>query len=478
MSARILVVDDVVANVTLLKAKLQAAFYTVLTATSGAEALAVAARERPDLILLDVMMPEMDGYEVCRRLKATPELSHIPVVMVTALDQRSDRLRGLEAGADDFLTKPPNDMALFARVRNRVRFKLMIEELRLRNETMREVNPQNCPCQRIEQNIGRIVIGEARPTRAEAIADALRTKFGAECVIAGDGGAVLATAASDPAPELFIISCNLAADAGDSLCAELRARPATRRAAIIVVAETDDYASVSRALDLGANDYLMRPIDEAELIARTRAQIARERYTARLRAEADANYEMALRDPLTSLYNRRYADQHLRRVLSRNARDGAPAAALLLDLDRFKSINDTYGHGAGDEVLVEFSRRFERSLRAIDLCARYGGEEFLALLPETYDAEAVDVANRIRAEIADAPFKVSGHGEISVTVSIGVATGRGFPEQNQEPAVFDLLSRADEALYVSKANGRNRVSLASPPPSPAPPPSTAAAAGA
>src|SRR6266436_2479822 len=132
MSARILVVDDVDINVKLLGAKLASEYFDVLTASNGAAALAVCAVERPDLVLLDVMMPEMDGFEVCRRLKADPATSHIPVVMVTALSDAADRLTGLEAGADDFLTKPVNDIALFARVRSLVRLKRMMEEWRLR----------------------------------------------------------------------------------------------------------------------------------------------------------------------------------------------------------------------------------------------------------------------------------------------------------------------------------------------------------
>ncbi|MCH8189337.1 MAG: response regulator, partial [Proteobacteria bacterium] len=134
MSARILVVDDQPLNVKLLEAKLTAEYYNVVTAAGGVEALEKASDVCPDLILLDVMMPGMDGYEVCQRLKGDPELNHIPVVMVTALDAVADRIRGIDAGADDFLTKPINDVALFARVRSLLRMKLALDELRLRDD--------------------------------------------------------------------------------------------------------------------------------------------------------------------------------------------------------------------------------------------------------------------------------------------------------------------------------------------------------
>src|SRR6201985_2297751 len=139
MTARILVVDDIEANVRLLEAKLSAEYYEVLTACDGPTALAMAAAEKPDIILLDVMMPGMDGFSVCRRLKDDAETRHIPVVLVTALDGRADRVAGLEAGAGDFLTKPIDDVMLFARVRSLTRLKAVIDELREREASGRRI---------------------------------------------------------------------------------------------------------------------------------------------------------------------------------------------------------------------------------------------------------------------------------------------------------------------------------------------------
>src|SRR5512142_673296 len=172
MSARIMVVDDVPANVKLLEARLSAEYFDVITAMSGKEALALCERAECDLVLLDVMMPDMDGFEVCRRLKTNPATHHIPVVMVTALDQPSDRVRGLEVGADDFLTKPVNDMALVARVRSLTRLKMVTDELRMRAMTSREIGLENPEREAVTEagRNGRILVVDDRPSSYERIA--------------------------------------------------------------------------------------------------------------------------------------------------------------------------------------------------------------------------------------------------------------------------------------------------------------------
>src|SRR6188474_3720740 len=172
MTARILVVDDIAANVKLLEARLTAEYFDVATAMSGTEALSICERAQCDIVLLDVMMPEMDGFEVTRRLKANPATHHIPVVMVTALDQPSDRVRGLEAGADDFLTKPVSDVALIARVRSLARLKMMTDELRMRAVTSREIGIQDAENEAVADagRRGRVLIIDDRASSADRIA--------------------------------------------------------------------------------------------------------------------------------------------------------------------------------------------------------------------------------------------------------------------------------------------------------------------
>ena len=167
MSARVLVVDDVEPNVRLLEAKLTLEYYDVVTAGDGVTALARAAADQPDIVLLDVMMPGMDGFETCRRLKADPATRHIPVVLVTALDGREDRIRGLEAGADDFVTKPIDDVILFARVRSLVRLKQVMDELREREESGRRLGVNADGAGRLRGSGGRVLVVDDNPRQVE-----------------------------------------------------------------------------------------------------------------------------------------------------------------------------------------------------------------------------------------------------------------------------------------------------------------------
>ena len=422
MTARVLVVDDVDANVKLLEARLTAEYFAVRTARSGAEALQISARERADVVLLDVMMPGMDGFEVCRRLKAEPRTQHIPVIMITALDQPSDRVKGLEAGADDFLTKPVDDIALITRVKN-------LDQL---------------------GRGGRILLVDDRERAAERIVTALREEHQVE-------------RESDPAHallrlpdgnfDLMIVSLSLEHADGLRLCSQVRSLDRTRHLPIMSIIEPGDDARLLRGLDMGINDYIVRPVDANELLARVRTQLKRKRYTDYLRMRLEETVEMAILDPLTALHNRRYMTSHLKTLFEESSRCGKPLSVLLLDIDYFKAVNDSHGHDAGDSVLREFAARVRRNIRGIDLACRLGGEEFVVVMPDTDLAKAYLVGERLRQCIAAAPFYAGERiGTLEVTASVGVASLE-FAEDTPEL----ILKRADQALYCAKRDGRNRV---------------------
>ncbi len=452
MTARVLVVDDIPANVKLLEAKLGAEYFEVVTAGSGPEALSVIEAEKPDIVLLDVMMPGMDGFEVCRRIKSNPASAHVPVVMVTALDQVSDRVQGLEAGADDFLTKPVNDVALFARVRSLVRLKTMVDELRLRQatgETMGLVEgSENILTE--QPGRGRILIVEDRDQSAQRIAETLGRDHDVEIVPQTTEAAVRAKGGDY---DLVIASLSLDRQDGLRFCATLRSLEPTRQTPILAIVDEGDVKRLVRALDIGVTDYLMRPVERSELVARVQTQLRRKRYSDRLRHSLQLSLEMAITDQLTGLFNRRYMSRHLNTLIANANAMGKPVSFLILDIDFFKQVNDTYGHDVGDEVLREFANRISANVRGIDLACRYGGEEFVVVMPDTDLNFAYMVAERLRQAVADAPFRISADpGQLPVTISVGVTASEGSGDTADA-----LLKRADQALYRAKRDGRNRV---------------------
>jgi len=451
MTARVLVVDDVSANVKLLEARLSAEYFDVMTASNGAETLTLCERGECDIVLLDVMMPDIDGFEVCRRLKSNPATHHIPVVMVTALDQPSDRVRGLDVGADDFLTKPVNDMALVSRVRSLTRLKMVTDELRMRALTSREIGLESPEREAVAEagRNGRILIVDDRPSSYERIA-AMLGEHAVE-VEAEPAEALIRAAEGDY--ELIIVSLSLENFDGLRLCSQLRSVDRTRHIPILVIADPDSDARLARGLEIGVNDYLVRPLDKNEMLARVRTQIKKKRYAERLRDNVQMSIEAAITDALTGLHNRRYMETHLNALVEQAASHGKPIAVLVLDIDFFKAINDTHGHDAGDDVLREFALRIRKSIRNIDLACRYGGEEFVIVMPETDMGVATMVAERLRRAVAGESFPVQqGMKLLNVTLSIGLAT---LSDAGGDAAA--ILKRADQALYRAKRDGRNRV---------------------
>ena len=452
MTARILVVDDIVANIKLLEARLTAEYFEVVTAMNGPDALRICEENKCDIVLLDVMMPGMDGFEVCRRLKQNPDTVHIPVVMVTALDQPSDRVAGLEAGADDFLTKPVNDIALIARVKSLVRLKMLTEELRMRAATGRDIGvDDSCDFTALaDVRRGEILLVDDRRSSYERIASALARYH--DVTVETDPQEALFRAA-DGDFELVMVSLALANFDGLRLCSQLRSLERTRTLPILLITEPEDNARLLRGLDLGVNDYLIRPVDKNEMLARVKTQIRRKRYSDHLRDNVQQTIEMAITDGLTGLHNRRYLESHLDTLVSQATQRGKTLAVLMVDLDYFKAINDTHGHDAGDEVLREFARRLRKNVRGVDLACRYGGEEFVVVMPETDLPLAYSVAERLRQRVAGDPFLVAGGATaVDVTISVGLAMLDGCDDTPEL-----ILKRADEALYSAKRDGRNRV---------------------
>jgi len=456
MTGRILVVDDVATNRIVMKVMLATACYTVDQADCGASAIEAARLNRPDLILLDVLMPDMSGLDVCRQLKADPQTADIPVILITALTDRGSKMEGLEAGADDFLTKPIDEVALLARVRSLLRAR----------DTERELTQRGLPALgfaeadssfHTQEHPGRIALIAPGPKGAVLWKTALDDRIGGQVTILPRDAALMGFGNAEPeAPDVFVIAVDLTQrNEGLRLLSDLKSRAATRYAATVMILPEGDSERAAIALDLGASDILYDPVDAQELAIRIRAQLGRKRQSDRLRSSMKAGLEMAVTDSLTGLHNRRYAMHQLDRMLTR---PGRGLAVMMLDLDHFKQINDSHGHAAGDGVLSLVARRLRRELRSGDLLARIGGEEFLVALPDCARDRAKTCAERLRQAIGGEPFSVGGDTPpLHVTLSVGLALSH--PDRASETAA-SLLARADGALYGAKSYGRDKVILA------------------
>lgn len=442
---RVLVVDDEPLNVKLFKAKLATERYEVQVASSGAEALRLVAEQAPDLILLDIMMPGMDGYEVTRRLKADPATCHVPVILVTALTGTEEKNRGLKAGADEFLNKPVNTYELLARVKSMIRLKQYQEQLGLRAESYRRSPGEPAP-------------GEGGPTILiveddERDAKLLHTYLldaGARVLRASSQAAALA-AMAQRSIDLVVLDVLLPDASGLELCRRVKQREATRRVQVLVVTGVEDLETKIAGLKQGADDYLIKPVHPKELLVRAMALLRKKSYLDSLVAQCNDALASAVTDELTGLYNRAYFTRFLEAELRRAARQRYPVAVAMIDVDDFKAHNDSMGHPAGDAILRGLAREMTANLRDTDMLARFGGDEFALVMPYVGTREAEKVAERLCDAVRSAKIiAVPGGSAVSTSISLGAAVaapGEGCAEA--------LLDAADRALYQAKAAGKD-----------------------
>ncbi|MGB3555644.1 MAG: diguanylate cyclase [Jannaschia sp.] len=465
MSGRILIVDDVATNRIVMKVKLTAARYDVVAASSGAEALEIARSGGIDIVIMDMMMPGMTGAEACERLRADPATAMIPVILVTAGDDADARMEGLSAGADDFLSKPVDEIALLARVRSLLRTR---EEERTYEEhggallemqmplgfgesaqTGFATQPAAVPS---DGQIALIAGGDSAWLLRQR--DRLRPLFREKVSIIGRDIALALDTAT--APDLFLIDADLATqNDGLRLLSELRSRQATRHAAFIMILPAGDSERAATALDLGASDVAYQPFPVDEIAMRIRTQLARKKRADRMRDTLETGLRLAVIDPLTGLHNRRYGLHHLDRVAVRCRSQGILAGVILMDIDHFKSVNDTHGHLAGDRVLSRAAMVLKENLRGEDLICRIGGEEFLAVLPDAGLDQVRTVAERLRQAIESLEVPLDDGKRLSVTLSLGIAM-----LEDRDDASSHALAVVDRALYAAKDAGRNRVRVA------------------
>jgi two-component system cell cycle response regulator len=458
MVGKVLIVDDVATNRIVMKVKLAAAGYRPTLAADGASCIAAALRDMPDFILLDLMLPDMSGLEVLRRLRAEPSLRYVPVVMFSASQDQAARAEAFRLGADEFLAKPIDDQTLLARIRSFMRSRELIEGFFGHHDGIAMLG--FAESQPAFQPPGTIGIVTSRPETALKIRRDMSGHMNDRFLILSPEEAIADGLNYGRSPDVFLIEADCSGPGGGlRLMSELRSRSPTRHAALSILAGAGSATAAAVAFDLGASDLVTDTVVPEELAMRLTRLLARKREADAIRASMQDGLRMAIIDPLTGLHNRRYGMAQLSAIADASHRTGQSFAVLAVDLDRFKSVNDRWGHAAGDAVLVEIANRLSFNLRAGDMLARMGGEEFLIALPETDLVEARKIAERLCRAIEQSPVNLSETIQHHVTVSIGLAVSGGCSEPCQKDYLNELVERADRALMNAKAAGRNQVTI-------------------
>ena len=458
MSGRILIIDTVATNRIVLKVKMLSAQFAVDACSSRVEAEAIIATNRPDLILINLSDPVEDRHEFCKMLKDDPDTTSIAIIAVGVADTSKARLAALDMGADDVLPRPMNDTLLLARIRSLLRARSASQELLLRDGTSRALGFQEASS--TFETAAHVALLSSQDVQAAKLMRTLKEGL-RRPVRLFDPAQVLKQTGVTPVPDLFVIDGTEATTrraALFGLVSDLRSRTETRHATQLIVVPADQPELAAMFLDLGADDIVPHGTTDDEIALRAKALIRRKLLHDRLRDMVRSGLHAAITDPLTGLYNRRYVEPHLARLAEQSRQSGTELAVMMLDIDHFKSINDTYGHAAGDKVLVQLADRLRENLRAIDMVARIGGEEFLVAMPRTTSAQARGAANRLRRLVNCRPFDLGpGHPPLRVTVSVGVAvSGQSGLAQSELLAMCDM---ADAALYAAKSAGRDQVAM-------------------
>ena len=457
MSGKILIVDDLATNRIVLKVKLSEAFYEVIQAGSGAEALEMAVDQRPDLIVSNARLSDMDGAHLTKALRKIDALADIPVVLIFDSASDPDKLSALIAGANEVLIKPINEPLLLARLRSLLRQHHSTQDLQIHAGTASALG--FAEAQHGFETTGRVALVAAQKSDAMQM-QAMLSRHSNDTFIPLTTAQAAGHADDSARPDIFVLKFSRKTlKSGLRLMAELRASPSTRHCPVIVLPGECDNSMQATILDMGANDVVCGPVAPSELALRISAQLRGKHHADQMRDQLQDGLKAAVIDPLTGLYNRRYGLPYLERMINSPDHEGRSFAVMVADIDHFKQVNDHYGHATGDIVLEQVAHKLRDNLRKDDMIARIGGEEFLIIAAGYSRKQAAQAATRLCRIIQHMAITPPGQSKpVQVTVSIGVAMGPGQSGGAQASAGA-LLDQADQALYRAKADGRNTVTL-------------------
>jgi len=453
----ILIVDDELRNIKLMTAILSVEPYEILQALNGEQALAMIDKNKIDLILLDVMMPGISGFEVTQLVKTNPATKHIPIILVTALDGRENKQKAMEVGADEFLTKPVNKIEVITRTKSILQLKQCQEQLNARiNIGEKLAIPQKIISLETQDTYQRetdyqtVLLIEDDSQQIKLIKSLVATEpyhlliasSGEEAIKIGQKARV----------DVILLDLMLPGMSGYDVCDYYKSKEATRNIQIVAITSLSDLESKIKCIDKGVDDYLVKPVNSKEIKSRINVLLKKKLYLDQLQAHHKEVLNLAIIDGLTGLYNQTYLKNYLQLEVERSQERGYQIALIMFDLDNFKNYNDTLGHPAGDIVLKQFSDIIKKNIREIDLPARHGGEEFAVVMPYSSKHNAISTADQIRAALQSSTIKDEIDQMNKITTSIGIAL---CPKH--AITVDSLIGKADYMLYQAKKTGKNKI---------------------
>jgi two-component system, cell cycle response regulator len=451
---RILIVDDEPTSLRLLAGILPKDQYEVLKAVDGEEAIEKAFKKHPEVILLDVIMPGLDGFEVTRRLKGDPRTKNIPIILVTCLEGIENKLTGLEAGAEEYLNKPIKAVELLARIKSMLQLKQYRDQLSIRKQSEHSFGDAaggEKTAQPMDEKQPVVLLVEDNEVDARIIKSFLEN-LPLRLETVSTGGEAISRLHSDKI-DLILLDIILPDMTGFDVCQRLKETEKNSETPVIVITCLHDLDSKITGVELGADDFLVKPINKQELTARTKALLEKKQQLDKLRAHYETVMNSAIFDWLSGVYNHGYFKRFLGLEIKRSQRQIYPLSLLMIDIDDFKVYNDSLGHAAGDIILKDLAQILKHSTREVDLVSRYGGDEFAVVLPYTDKQGSARVASRIAQAVREHDFLRGRGGELKpLTVSIGVAA---FPVDAFTQG--ELIQKADEMLYLGKHRGKNRI---------------------
>lgn len=447
MSGRVLIVDDTTLNLILLQNKLEREYYTVFAVKSGEEAIRVIEEVKPDIILMDAVMQGMSGFNTVELIRSIPQMANVPIIITTALDSPEEKIQGLLSGADEFLNRPLDINLLLLKMRILLKLKKMSDALYAHFKALNKVEFLSW---RNIKNLGDV---------KALILDNNKSDLNIEAVLRARG---LASETSDQVEDLIklavendkvslIIINSLSVQDFLPSCSAIHNHEKTASLPILLIlAAGTNTNKIAHTLDRGITDYIIEPIDANELYIRCQIHLRKYAYNSALQKEYMISLNSSNIDSLTKLSNRSYFEKYIQTITCYDDK-----FFILLDLDYFKSINDKYGHEAGDEVLKNFAQLILNNINITDSCARLGGDEFVIFLNSSNLANAYLTANKLLQCVAEQELEIFCYRQqikkLHYTCSMGIT--------KLLPSFSDTMRAADAALYKAKEHGRNTIAI-------------------